>query len=97
MVGIGIATFLHAGSIGFAIVAMLVVGAIATAIGIGLTTYLQGRASRMNAVAVFVSVLFFGWLWGAWGLLLGFPLLAVLKSVSDRVESMKPVSELLGG
>ncbi len=97
MAGIGVAMFLHAGSIGFAIVAMLAVGAIATAIGIGLTTYLQGRASRMNAVAVFVSVLFFGWLWGAWGLLLGFPLLAVLKSVSDRVESMQPVAELLGG
>lgn len=96
MIGIGVAMFLHAGSLGLAIGAMLVVGAIATAIGMGLTTYLQGRASKMNAVAVFVSVLFFGWLWGAWGLLLGFPLLAVLKSISDRVESMHAVSELLG-
>lgn len=95
--GVGVAMFLHEGSVGYAVVAMLVVGGIATAIGIGLTTYLQGRASRMNAVAVFVSVLFFGWLWGAWGLLLGFPLLAVLKSISDRVPSLQPLSELLGG
>jgi len=93
---IGVAMFLHSSSIGLAIAAMVVVGTIATAIGIALTTYLQGRASRMNAVAVFVSVLFFGWLWGGWGLLLGFPLLAVLKAVSDRVESMHAVSELLG-
>lgn len=93
--GVGVAMFLHSGSLGLALVAMLVVGAIATAIGIGLTTYMQGRASKMNAVAVFVSVLFFGWLWGGWGLLLGFPLLAVLKSISDRVESMHAVSELL--
>ena len=93
--GVGVAMFLHSGSLGLALVAMLVVLAIATAIGIGLTTYMQGRASKMNAVAVFVSVLFFGWLWGGWGLLLGFPLLAVLKSISDRVESMHAVSELL--
>lgn len=94
--GIGVAMFLHSGSLGLALVAMLAVGAIATAIGIGLTTYLQGRTSRMNAVAVFVSVLFFGWLWGGWGLLLGFPLLAVLKSIADRVQALHPVSELLG-
>ncbi len=75
---------------------MLVVAAIATLIGIVYMSWLQGRASRMNAVAVFIGVLFFGWLWGGWGLLLGLPILAVLKSISDRVESMRPVSELLG-
>ena len=50
----------------------------------------------MNPVAVFIGVLFFGWLWGGWGLLLGMPILAVLKSVADRVDAMHPVSELLG-
>ena len=49
----------------------------------------------MNAVAVFVGVLFFGWLWGGWGLLLGLPIIAVVKSISDRVEFLNPVSELL--
>jgi predicted PurR-regulated permease PerM len=49
----------------------------------------------MNAVAVFVGVLFFGWLWGGWGLLLGLPILAVVKSISDRVEPLQPLSELL--
>jgi predicted PurR-regulated permease PerM len=75
---------------------MAVVAVIATALGIGYLSWLQGRASRMNAVAVFIGVLFFGWLWGGWGLLIGLPILAVLKSISDRVESMRPVSELLG-
>ena len=95
-VGVGVAMFLHSGSLGLALAAVFVVAAIATAIGIGLTTWLQGRTSSINAVAVFVSVLFFGWLWGGWGLLLGFPLLAVLKAISDRVGSMKALSELLG-
>jgi predicted PurR-regulated permease PerM len=94
--GIGVAMFLHSGSIASALIAMAVVAVIATLIGIVYLSWLQGRASRMNAVAVFIGVLFFGWLWGGWGLLIGMPILAVLKSISDRVDSMRPVSELLG-
>lgn len=69
---------------------------IATAIGTGLNTWMQSRASRMNAVVVFTGVLFFGWLWGAWGLLLGVPLLAVVKTVSDHAPELAPLSELMG-
>jgi predicted PurR-regulated permease PerM len=94
--GVGVAMFLHSGSIASAVVAMTAVIIIATLLGIVYLSWLQGRASSMNAVAVFVGVLFFGWLWGGWGLLLGLPILAVVKSISDRVESMRPLSELLG-
>ena len=61
-----------------------------------LTPWLTSKASRMNAVAVFVGVLAFGWLWGAWGLFLGVPIMVVIKAVCDRVEDFKPVGELLG-
>jgi len=64
-------------------------------IGMGLTTWMQGKAAHMNPVAVFIGLLFFGWLWGGWGLLLGVPILAVIKSIADRVEAMQPISELL--
>lgn len=94
--GIGIAIFLHTGSVTTALLGVAGLAVIATLIGIVLLTWLQGRAARMNAVAVFVGVLFFGWLWGGWGLLLGLPILAVVKSIADRVEALHPVSELLG-
>lgn len=61
-----------------------------------LTPWLTGRASRMNAVVVFVGVLFWGWLWGVWGLLLGLPIIMIIKAVCDRVEDLKSVGELLG-
>ncbi len=61
-----------------------------------LTPWLTSRASRMNPVAVFIGVLAFGWLWGVWGMLLGVPILMVIKAICDRVEDMKPVGELLG-
>jgi predicted PurR-regulated permease PerM len=91
-----VASFLHTGNLPDAMLAMGVIVGIAVIIGMGMTTWMQGRAARMNPVAVFIGVLFFGWLWGGWGLLLGVPILAVLKSIADRVEAMQPISELLG-
>lgn len=61
-----------------------------------LVPWLTSRASRMNPVAVFIGVLAWGWLWGVWGLLLGIPILMIVKAVCDRVDHLKPVGELLG-
>lgn len=61
-----------------------------------LMPWLTSRASRLNAVTVFVGVLFFGWLWGVWGLVLGVPILLMVKAVCDRVDDFKSVSEMLG-
>ena len=58
--------------------------------------WLTSRTSRMNPVAVFIGVLAWGWLWGVWGLLLGIPILMVVKAICDRVEDLKPIGELLG-
>ena len=61
-----------------------------------LTPWLTSQASRLNPVAVFIGVLAWGWLWGIWGLLLGVPILMVVKAVCDRVDDLKPIGELLG-
>ena len=61
-----------------------------------LTPWLTSHANRMNPVAVFLGVLAWGWLWGIWGLLLGVPILVVVKAVCDRVDDLKPIGELLG-
>ncbi|KFI06426.1 permease [Massilia sp. BSC265] len=78
---------------------ILVAGAslgIATLVGMVVATWMTGKIAKMNPAAVFVSLLFWGWLWGMWGLLLGVPVVMVLKVVADRVEGMEVVAELLG-
>jgi hypothetical protein len=37
-----------------------------------------------------------GWLWGVWVLLLGVPIIMMIKAICDRVEDFKPIGELLG-
>ena len=70
--------------------------AIHAIIGNLLTPWLTGRAGRMSPFAVFVGVLAFGWLWGPVGLILGTPILMVVKAVCDRVDELNPVGEFLG-
>lgn len=88
--------FLQFGEINMA----LAVGGVSALINIVegnlLVPLLTSRTSRMNPVAVFIGVLGWGWLWGVWGLLLGIPILMVVKAICDRVDDLKPIGELLG-
>jgi predicted PurR-regulated permease PerM len=67
-----------------------------TIVGNLVTPWLTSRASRLSPVAIFVGLLAWGWLWGVWGLLLGIPILMIVKSVCDRIDDFKLVGEFLG-
>jgi predicted PurR-regulated permease PerM len=53
------------------------------------------RVGKMNAVAVFVSLLFWGWIWGVWGLLLAIPIMAAMKAICERIDDLSGYAELL--
>ena len=69
--------------------------AIATLVGTFVTTWMTGRIARMNTAAVFVTLLFWTWLWGVWGMLLSCPITVIVKVVAENVEQLQPVAELL--
>lgn len=96
LVAAGLVAFLQFSSIEMALLVGGVSLAIHTVVGNLLMPWLTSRTSRMNPVAVFVGVIFWGWLWGIWGLLLGIPITMVIKSICDRVEDLQPIGELLG-
>jgi len=60
-----------------------------------ITPVLLGRRFSLNPVVIFVSLIFWIWLWGVPGALLSVPILVSIKAVCDRVPAMSPVSELL--
>jgi predicted PurR-regulated permease PerM len=57
---------------------------------------LVGRQVHLNALAVTMSLLFWGWMWGGMGLLLGIPITAAVKVVCDHIENWKPFGRWLG-
>ena len=60
-----------------------------------ITPVVLGRRFTLNPVVIFVSLIFWTWLWGVPGALLSVPILVSIKVVCDRVPAMSHVSELL--
>lgn len=55
-----------------------------------------GSRLRLNPLAVTIALLFWGWIWGAIGLVLAIPITGAIKIIFDHVESMKPYADWLG-
>jgi predicted PurR-regulated permease PerM len=90
------AAFVQFDSAGMALLAGGASLAIATLVGTVVTTWMTGRIAHMNAAAVFISLLFWGWLWGIWGMLLSIPIIVITKVVAQHIEPLHPLAELLG-
>jgi predicted PurR-regulated permease PerM len=95
-VGAALVGFVQFGSIDKALVVFGASFLIQMLEGYLLLPWLTSRASRISPLVVFVTVLVFAWMWGVWGLLLGVPIVMVVKSVCDHVEQLQPIGELLG-
>ncbi len=95
-VATGIAAFVQFESLAMALLVAGASLAIATVVGTFVTTWMTGRIAHMNSAAVFISLLFWGWLWGVWGMLLSIPIIVIVKVVSQHVEQLHPMAELLG-
>lgn len=70
--------------------------AITGVIGLGITPWMTEKVGRINAVATFVALIFWEWVWGIPGLLLGIPIMMIVMAVCERIEGLRPVAELLG-
>ena len=60
-----------------------------------ITPHLMGRHLPLNPVAIFVSLLYWGWVWGPAGTLLAVPIMVMLQVIFARVERLRPLAVLL--
>ena len=98
LTGLGAAeTFLAQGTVGAALAMAAFLVLLSTVIGTLVTAWLQGRAARMNPAAVFVGVVFWGAMWGVWGLLLGPALVVLLKVVAEHTRPGQRLAHLMQG
>jgi predicted PurR-regulated permease PerM len=94
-IAIGVSAFMQFGSWAMVLATVGAALAIAGIVGMVVTTWMSGRIARMNPAAVFVALLFWGWLWGVWGLLLAIPIIVSVKVAAELIEQLHPVAELL--
>jgi predicted PurR-regulated permease PerM len=93
--GLFVVAFLQFGEPLAAVEISLLALAITSLEGWVLLPLLLGKAERMHVVVVFIGVLVWTWIWGPWGTVLAVPMMAAIKSITDHVESLRPVSRLL--
>lgn len=62
-----------------------------------ITPYVVGRRMKLNIVAVFVTVVFWGWLWGLMGALMAVPILLVLSVLAENIERWSMFKVFLSG
>jgi len=60
-----------------------------------LTPLILGRRLELNAVAIFIAVAFWSWLWGLVGALIAVPLLVVIKVFCDNFDSLQSMGNFL--
>ncbi len=88
--------FVQFGTIEMALAASGITVVVTSLEGYLLTPWLTSKAAEMNAVAIFVGLLFWAWVWGLAGVVLAVPMMLALKAISDRVEELTWLGELLG-
>ncbi|HVP53387.1 MAG TPA: AI-2E family transporter [Candidatus Eisenbacteria bacterium] len=55
-----------------------------------------GKRLQLNPLAVTIALLFWGWLWGAMGLILAVPLTGALKIICDNIQPLRPYGAWMG-
>jgi predicted PurR-regulated permease PerM len=93
---VAVVAFVQFQTIEMTAAAVAVAGAVAAIEGNLISPWLTSRAGELNTVAVFVSILFWGWMWDVWGLVLAVPIMVTIKAAADHVEPLQPIGELLG-
>ncbi len=80
-----------------AIAAILLPAAIQTLMGNFVEPKLMGDSLDLHPIAILLSLILWGMLWGVVGMLLATPITAVLKMLLERFEGARPLAELLAG
>lgn len=84
-------------SVGYALLAPLGYQILTGIEGQFITPWLVGRRLELNTVAVFLTVVFWGWLWGIPGALVAVPFLVVFKVICENFEELNVVGSFLSG
>ncbi|MDH7515542.1 MAG: AI-2E family transporter [Bacteroidota bacterium] len=82
---------------GRAVLAFILLVVAQNAIGNFLEPKLMAFRFQLSPLLILVSLIFWGWLWGVWGMILAVPIMSTFKIVCEQVNVLKPVAVLMSG
>jgi predicted PurR-regulated permease PerM len=83
------------GGLGLALI--VAVGYVVANVGIGnfVEPWLMGRTLGLSTLVVFLSLVFWGWVWGGVGMLLSVPLTMIIKILLENTDDLKWIAVML--
>ena len=98
LTGLGAAeTYLTHQTVSSALGMAMFLAVLSTLIGTLITAWMQGRVSKVNPAVMFIGIVFWGALWGVWGLFLGPALVVLIKVLAQHSARGKAVARLMQG
>lgn len=94
---LGVVALLQFDDVVYTLTVCAIVGTITGLEGMLLRPAMLSRASQINPVAIFLSLMVWSWIWGFWGTILAVPMIMMIKATCDRIDSLQPIGELLSG
>lgn len=85
----------HFESLGWMLVAPLFYLALTGLVGAMVEPYVHGFRMAVNPIVIFLSIFFWGWLWGPVGFFLAVPLMTVIQVVLSQVPSLRPLYKVI--
>ena len=90
-------SLLQFGSITTPLLVLLLLMSGHTIIGNVIEPKVMQFSMNLSPLLVIVSLIFWGWLWGVWGMILAVPIMAIIKIILENIESLKPIAVLMSG
>lgn len=69
--------------------------ALTSTVGFFIEPWIHGFRMAINPVVIFVSIFFWGWLWGPVGVLLAVPLMTVIQVVVKQIPKLRPIYKVI--
>jgi predicted PurR-regulated permease PerM len=82
-------------SFGLTLILTAVLVVIHNIIGNFIEPKMMGSNLHLSPLAVLLSLIFWGWLWGVWGAVLAIPVISLIKIVCENIKPLRPIAILI--
>jgi AI-2 transport protein TqsA len=82
---------------GMALLIALLNAALQFVMGNAVEPRIMGSSLDLSPLLVLIALLFWGWLWGPWGMVLSVPITSSLKIICENVAPLRPLAVLMSG
>jgi AI-2 transport protein TqsA len=76
---------------------LLGLGSIQMVMGNVVEPKILGYSLNLSPLLILVALIFWGWFWGVWGMVLAVPITASVKIIFENIDSLKPIAKLMNG